>query len=143
MRSFRPLLAEHDLTEQQWRVLRALTAASPHGDGSNAPDGPEASALAASTSLLAPSLSRILSHLERRQLIERHTMAHDQRRSTIALTARGRALVAEVAPRSEAIYNQIEEAFGAERLGRLLDELKDLAELDPLAPSPPVRTETP
>ena len=28
MQHFRPLLAEHDLTEQQWRVLRALNAAS-------------------------------------------------------------------------------------------------------------------
>ncbi|MCP4224610.1 MAG: homoprotocatechuate degradation operon regulator HpaR, partial [Actinomycetia bacterium] len=27
MRLFRPLLAEHDLTEQQWRVLRALAGA--------------------------------------------------------------------------------------------------------------------
>jgi hypothetical protein len=26
MQLFRPLLAEHDLTEQQWRVLRALSA---------------------------------------------------------------------------------------------------------------------
>ena len=27
MRLFRPMLAEHDLTEQQWRVLRALSSA--------------------------------------------------------------------------------------------------------------------
>ncbi|MGI9607075.1 MAG: homoprotocatechuate degradation operon regulator HpaR [Acidimicrobiales bacterium] len=120
MRSFRPMLAEHDLTEQQWRVLRALTAA----------DEPvEVSALADQTSLHAPSVSRILVKLESRSLISRQAVSHDQRRSAISLTEVGRAVVGTIAPDSEQIYNRIEKEFGSERLGNLLVELRDLAEL--------------
>ncbi len=118
---FRPLLAEHELTEQQWRVLRALTAT----------DGPiEPTALADRTFLLAPSLSRILANLEDRGLIVRSVATHDQRRSLIELSMRGRTLVRTVAPSSEAAYNRIEERFGVRRLQNLLDELHALAQLD-------------
>ena len=121
MRRFRPLLAEHDLTEQQWRVLRALTAT----------DRPvEPTILAERTFLLAPSLSRMLSNLEGRGLIRRSVAAHDQRRSLIELSPTGRALVQAVAPSSEATYRHIEERFGVDRLQHLLDELHDLAALD-------------
>ncbi len=118
MRRFRPLLAAHDLTEQQWRVLRALTAL---------PEPVEPTALADQTFLLAPSLSRILANLDARGLIVRSTAPHDQRRSLIELSDDGRRLVTTVAPRSEAAYNRIEEQFGAERLQHLLVELRDLA----------------
>lgn len=121
MRLFRPLLAEHDLTEQQWRVLRALAA----GD-----EAQDVGALAHQTFLLAPSLSRILTNLEGRGLIARTTAENDQRRSLIELAPSGRELVARVAPTSEATYNRIEQGFGTDRLARLLGELHDLAALD-------------
>ena len=125
MRLFRPLLAAHDLTEQQWRVLRALAAAeAPVRIGG----------LAEHTFLLGPSLSRILANLESRGVIERTKAAHDQRASTVGLTERGRTLVEDVAPASEATYALIERRFGADRLGHLLDELHALAALD-LEPS--------
>ncbi len=121
MRRFRPLLAEHDLTEQQWRVLRALTAT----------DAPvDAGDLASRTFLLAPSLSRILANLEERGLIVRAVDPDDQRRALIALSERGGEQVRAIAPASEERYAAIEAAFGAERLARLLDELHDLAALD-------------
>lgn len=117
MRLFRPLLAEHDLTEQQWRVLRALTAE---------PDALEVGEIATATFLLAPSLSRILSNLEGRELVDRQPVAHDQRRSAISLTAAGRELVALISPHSEAIYARIESAFGSVALGELLADLDKL-----------------
>ncbi|MEM9606309.1 MAG: homoprotocatechuate degradation operon regulator HpaR [Actinomycetota bacterium] len=121
MRLFRPMLAEHDLTEQQWRVLRALTAV----------DEPiDAGALAERTFLLAPSLSRILANLVERRLISRSADPADQRRALFALTTDGVTMVGVVAPASEERYAAIEAAFGAERLGRLLDELHALAALD-------------
>ncbi|MCP4226946.1 MAG: hypothetical protein GY773_26695 [Actinomycetia bacterium] len=89
----------------------------------------EVTTLADHTFLLAPSLSRILSNLEDRALIERTRVAQDQRRATITLTGAGRELVGQVAPRFEATYNLIEEEFGAQRLAHLLDELHDLAAL--------------
>ena len=117
MRLFRPLLAEHDLTEQQWRVLRALAAST---------QALEVGEIAEQTFLLGPSLSRILANLETRLLISRATVAEDQRRSAISLTGSGHDLVARIAPKSETIYGRIEAAFGSRRLALLLDELTEL-----------------
>jgi len=123
MRLFRPTLADHGLTEQQWRVLRALTAES---------EPIEVGPLAERTSLLAPSLSRILVNLEDRSLIDREVAPHDQRRAVISLTSAGNALVESVAPESEARYAEIEKRFGTQRLRSLIDELHELsAELSP------------
>ncbi len=118
MGHFRPLLAEHDLTEQQWRVLRALDAA---------PNAVDVKALIEATTLLAPSLTRILANFEERDLIDRTVDPADQRRSIIRLSKLGHALVAKVAPNSEAIYAMIETQFGAARLDALMTELRDLA----------------
>ena len=120
MRRFRPLLAAHDLTEQQWRVLRALTAAD---------DRLDLTGLAERTALQVPSASRIIANLEGRGLVERGTTKGDQRRASLGLSDAGRGLVRRIAPHSEAAYNRIEEEFGAERLARLLEELAELAAL--------------
>ena len=125
MRLFRPMLADHGLTEQQWRVLRALTAIDTNGN-----DPIDAGDLAERTSLLAPSLSRILADLDRRDLIIRTADPTDQRRSLITLSRRGVDRVRQVAPESERRYRAIEEAFGVDRLERLIAELHVLAELD-------------
>ena len=118
MRRFRPLLAEHDLTEQQWRVLRALASA----------DAPiEVSVLADRTALLAPSVTRIVARLVDDGLLTREAVPGDARRSALTLTTKGRRLVARIAPDSEAAYAQIEAAFGSTRLAALLDELDALA----------------
>lgn len=115
---FRPLLAEHGLTEQQWRVIRALAA---H-------DSLDASAVADATNLLAPSVTRILAKLESMHLIARQVATADQRRSLIELSDAGRTLFSTIAPRSEEIYATLEHAFGSERLELLLQELNDLRE---------------
>ena len=118
MRRFRPLLADHGLTEQQWRVLRAL-AASDHPI--------EVTVLADRTALLAPSITRIVARLVDDGLIHRSAVPSDARRSVLELTAKGRRLVARIAPQSEATYADIEAAFGTERLATLLTELHELA----------------
>jgi homoprotocatechuate degradation regulator HpaR len=98
MRYFRPVLSEHDLTEQQWRVLRALRDA----------DAPmSVGELAERTFLLGPSLSRMLASMDERDLIERATAA-DARRAEINISARGRQLVSKIAPSSEHAYGQID-----------------------------------
>lgn len=120
MRLFRPMLAEHDLTEQQWRVLRALRAESEPVD---------VGALVAATSLLAPSLTRILTNLAERNLIDRTTHPDDQRRSLISLSEVGGKLVARISPESERIYGSIEDRFGQRRLAALIGELHELSGL--------------
>ena len=83
MHHFRASLRRNGLTEQQWRILRALSSLGEI----------EISDLARDTFLLAPSLSRILPDLERRRMLTRRTDAADLRKSLIALSAEGRAVI--------------------------------------------------
>jgi homoprotocatechuate degradation regulator HpaR len=116
MRQFRPVLRAHDLTEQQWRILRALSALGET----------EVSDLARATCLLGPSLSRILRDLEGRALVRRRAPASDLRRGLLSITPAGLDLIARVAPRSEAIYGEIARRFGADRLDMLQELLGEL-----------------
>jgi len=116
MRQFRPSLREHGLTEQQWRILRALAAI----------EATEVTELARTAFLLGPSLSRILRDLEARHLIERKTAKSDQRRSMVSISKEGVKLMASVAPSSEAIYAEITQRFGARRLAELQEMLREL-----------------
>ncbi len=115
MACFRPMLRDHGLTEQQWRVIRALADY----------DKIDASELARRSFLLAPSLTRILQHLESEKLVKRLSDVNDQRRSVLTLTAKGRKLFAEVAPDSAALYEDIEARFGTERLALLYELLEE------------------
>ena len=116
MRQFRPSLRNHGLTEQQWRILRALTAV----------EAIEVTDLARVAFLLGPSLSRILRDLEARQLIERRTQKADLRRAVVSITVKGLKLIEAVAPTSEAIYAEITGRFGARKLAELQDMLSVL-----------------
>src|SRR5947209_1470801 len=123
MRQFRPSLREHGLTEQQWRILRALAAI----------EAAEVTELARTAFLLGPCLSRILRDLEARNLIERKTAKADQRRSMVSISKEGVKLMASVAPSSETIYAEITRRFGARKLAELQEMLghleQSLAEL--------------
>jgi homoprotocatechuate degradation regulator HpaR len=116
MRQFRPSLREHGLTEQQWRILRALAAV----------DTIEVTELARTAFLLGPSLSRILRDLEARRLIERKAAKADLRRGVVSISERGLKLMERVAPTSEEIYAAITRRFGARRLAELQDMLGEL-----------------
>jgi homoprotocatechuate degradation regulator HpaR len=116
MRQFRPSLRQHGLTEQQWRILRALAAI----------EAVEVTELARTAFLLGPSLSRILRDLEARHLIERKTAKADQRRSVVSISEKGVKLMAAVAPTSEAIYAEITRRFGARKLAELQEMLGEL-----------------
>src|SRR6187399_3405866 len=116
MRQFRPSLRNHGLTEQQWRILRALTAV----------EAIEVTELARTAFLLGPSLSRILRDLEVRQLIERRTAKADLRRAFVSISAKGLKLIEAVAPTSEAIYSAITKRYGARKLAELQDMLSVL-----------------
>ncbi|PYD62007.1 homoprotocatechuate degradation operon regulator HpaR [Gluconacetobacter entanii] len=118
MSRFRPMLAAHGLTEQQWRVIRILDE---HGSL-------DASHLARLAFILSPSLTRILAFLEREGMIHSTTDPHDRRRTLLGLTPQGVAKIGAVAPDSARIYRLIEERFGHDRTEALLDLLNELAE---------------
>ena len=119
MAQFRPILARHNVTEQQWRVLRVL------GEVGRL----DASDLAFRASLLAPSLTRILRTLDERGLVKRQRDEKDARRSWIEIAAEGERLIARVAPEASAVYKRIEIRFGNERIAQLLDELEQLSDM--------------
>lgn len=118
MSRFRPMLREHGLTEQQWRVLRALTAS---------PAPMRVQEIARATFVSLPSLSRLLRTLETRGVVRRTVHADDLRAAQVSLSRSGRALVARIAPESEARYDEITAAIGRadiERLYVLLDVVR-------------------
>src|SRR6201994_4775091 len=116
MRQFRPSLRRHGLTEQQWRILRALSAV----------DAIEVTELARTAFLLGPSLSRILRDLEARQLIERRTAKVDLRRGVVSISQKGLKLIELVAPTSEFVYAAISQRYGAQKLAELQNMLTAL-----------------
>ena len=109
MRHFRSSLRDYGLTEQQWRILRALASV----------DAIEVTELARLAFLLGPSLSRILRDLEARHLIERRAAKSDLRRGVVSISAKGLKLIEAVAPSSEAIYAAITRRYGARKLAQL------------------------
>jgi homoprotocatechuate degradation regulator HpaR len=116
---FRPCLREHGLTEQQWRVLRAMSASA---------QSLRPSELSAMTFISMPSLSRLLKTLEGRALITRGRDENDLRGAHFSLTPQGLAIVAEIAPESEAIYAEIERLLGRQDLEQLYIVLQQVVE---------------
>jgi len=116
MGCIRPLLARHELTEQQWRIIRVL------GEG----QALEITELARQCCILLPSLSGILKRLEQRGLIQRATDDADQRRVRMSLTAEGHCLIKTVGPLLEAQLDRIEQVFGTVETQKLLALLAQL-----------------
>ena len=116
MRQFRPSLRRHGLTEQQWRILRALAAV----------EAIEVTELARVAFLLGPSLSRILRDLDARELIERRTAKADLRRGVVSISQKGLKLIELVAPTSEFVYAAITQRYGAQKLAELQNMLTSL-----------------
>jgi len=119
MSHFRPILAAHDVTEQQWRVIRVLSEAGQL----------DATELADKASILAPSLTRMIRSLEERGFITKHKDDADGRRVLLQITSAGEAIVEEVMPESLKVYADIGARFGVERVEQLLNMLEELASL--------------
>lgn len=117
MARFRPLLALHDLTEQQWRVIRILYETSPL----------DASEVAERACVLAPSLTRIIKTLEERGVIRRERDHGDARRTLLSLNPIGIDLIRAVTPQSSAIYATLKARYGHDKIEHLIDMLNDLA----------------
>lgn len=132
MARIRPMLRAHEVTEQQWRVLRTL----------NEVDEVEVSLLAELVCLLPSSLSRILRDLAQRELILRRTPEVDLRRGLVKISPDGVKLIKKVSPKAARINAEIEELFGAKRMGelkRLLAELSAALDAPEEAATAPAR----
>lgn len=120
MGRFRPLLDAKDINEQQWRVIRVLAEAGPL----------DASEVAARANILAPSLTRMIRALTDRGLITKAGDEADRRRVLLAIAPEGEALIRAVSPHSLAVYAELEQAFGQDRMAILMTLLNDLASLE-------------
>ncbi|MEP7244444.1 MAG: homoprotocatechuate degradation operon regulator HpaR [Gammaproteobacteria bacterium] len=116
MRPFRASLRKHNLTEQQWRVLRALDSV----------EEIKMTDLARQTFLHGPSLTRILRDLFARGLISRRTPAADLRFGLISISKEGLRVIRAHAPESEAIYAEITRRIGEQELTRIEEILTRL-----------------
>lgn len=121
MRFFRPQLNLHDLTEQQWRVIRILRQ---QGELENYQ-------LARLACILKPSMSGVLARLERDGVVVRRKMAEDQRRVLVSLTEQGEQCFASMSLEMEQNYRRIQEQMGEEKLGTLLELLRELRGVKP------------
>ena len=126
---FRPLLNAHGVTEQQWRIVRALLETGPL----------EPREIVALCHLSSPSLAGVLARMEELGLVTRTRLAHDQRRLRVTLTAKSRALALRLAPRVEDTYADIERTIGKPFLRQLYATLDELvATLGPTDAAAPV-----
>jgi homoprotocatechuate degradation regulator HpaR len=115
---FRPILKDHGLTEQQWRIVRALVE-----------DGPlEPRQIVERCRISSPSLAGVLARMEEQGLVGRSAHATDRRRQTVEASSRSRTLARTIAPRIEATYRELEAEFDPAFVDRLYGALDRLLE---------------
>lgn len=112
----RAKLRDHDITEQQWRVLRII-----HDRGET-----DATAIAEAGLLHAPSVTRILRELAQRGFILRQMDEEDRRRTIVTLSADGAAQIAQLSGHVAGLMQDYAQRFGPDRLDRLMEELRTL-----------------
>ena len=112
----RAMLADLDVTEQQWRVLRVLEESGPM----------EPTRISEEACLLLPSLTRILQKLEEKELIARRPDKSDRRRQIVTIQDKGSELIAGNLERSLGLLEDVRQRMGPDRYDALLDLLGEL-----------------
>lgn len=120
----RPSLREQGLSDQQWRVLRVL------GEHAGDAGGVETGRVAREAYLLGPSLTGVLTRMERDGLIQRSRCPVDARRTVVRATAAGLALVDTLSRTIEAHYAWVESRLGKPKLNQLYALLDELIALE-------------
>ncbi|MAW52660.1 MAG: homoprotocatechuate degradation operon regulator HpaR [Geminicoccus sp.] len=116
MEPVRGMLAESGVTEQKWRVLRVLEETGEI----------EPTVIASEACLHLPSLSRILKTMEADGLVQRKEDLADRRKTLVAISEAGRAILARHSEQSVAIFLELEERMGKEKIEAVLDLLEEL-----------------
>lgn len=129
MAQFRPILNQYGVTEQQWRIIRALLTHGPL----------EPRQLCGLCQISSPSIVGVLLRMEEAGLVDRERMADDQRRVRVSATARSRQLGRRMIPAIEERYARIEALVGVRTLRQAYDVLDAL--LAPLGQAPADRAD--
>jgi homoprotocatechuate degradation regulator HpaR len=120
----RPSLREHGLSDQQWRVLRVL------GENAHCAEGVETGRVAREAFLLGPSLTGVLTRMERDGLIERRRCPQDARSTVVRATELGLSKVAKLSEAIEAHYAFMESELGKQKLAQLYQLLDAVIQLE-------------
>jgi homoprotocatechuate degradation regulator HpaR len=116
MSRFRPVLNQHGITEQQWRILRVLLDE----------DGLEPRQLCERCLISSPSIAGVLMRMEEAGWIKRERMEHDQRRVKVTVTASTKKLGKSIGPMIEREYLELEKQVGVKQLQQVYDVLHTL-----------------
>lgn len=109
MTQFRPILNDVGVTDQQWRIVRLL-----------AENGTlDFQDLASQACILRPSLTGILTRLEKTGYVVRLKPSNDQRRVYLKLTPLGEKLYNDTNQLVDQRYDDIEAVFTKEKLHQL------------------------
>ena len=119
MLPIRWVLKNHDVTNQQWWVLRLL-----HENSVT-----DAKELAKSACVLAPSLTRMIKYLEQKNMLTRCADGKNGRRVLLGILPSGALLIESVTPEVQVIYQGLNDKYGAQKMSDLLDLLHDVVEL--------------
>ena len=126
MTFFRPMIKQQNLTEQQWRIVRVL-AENPSMDFHD---------LAFRTCILRPSLTGILTRMERDGLVLRLKPLNDQRKLYVSLTKEGNVLYERAQAQVEEAYQRIEAQYTPEKMQQLTALLQEFIALGEGAVTP-------
>ncbi|KPN71885.1 MULTISPECIES: homoprotocatechuate degradation operon regulator HpaR [Neisseria] len=121
MTQFRPILNAAGVTDQQWRIIRLLAEQGTL----------DFQDLAEQACILRPSLTGILSRLEKVGLVIRLKPLNDQRRVFLKLTEEGEQLYHKTRAKVDERYDLIETMISREKLQQLqalLGELKGIGQ---------------
>lgn len=120
MLHFRPILSQFQLTDQQWRILRALDE---YGQL-------EPRELCEECQILSPSMAGVLMRMEKARLIKRESIPGDQRRILVKIANKGDQLIDKIAPLIDLQYKNIEKAIGKDVLQNLTQSLEKFLSYD-------------
>jgi len=133
-----PYLRLHGLsiTELQWRVIRTLTANELYVQ-----HGVETGRIAKDARILPPSLSGILTRMERDGMLTRERAPNDARLSLVKPTQKSLQIVESMRAPLEAYYQWLEEQLGEQNINQLYRLLDTILDLGPDAMPPQVESQ--
>lgn len=126
---YRPVLAEHGLTEPQWRALVTLNAEGPM----------DATRLANRSNIQPSSLSRIIRAFEARGLVATQRNVLDARRLLLRLTPVGQATAERLGPGIQAADRRLAARYGETEIALLCSALRALQVVLAADAAPPRR----
>lgn len=115
---FKPVLNKYRVTEQQYRILRALDMNGPL----------EPRSIGEICHISSPSLAGVLARMEEVCLVARQRMPRDQRRLLVSLTPDSHALLQQMWPHIAAVYRKLDAQLGEDLNAEVYRALEGLLE---------------